>query len=220
MPNKKTVNLSDARKRKRKIPSSYDTIYQFKVTLEYVQPTIWRRLQVPGNFTFWDLHVAIRDAIGWTRGNIHEFSIKNKNTNASYHVGFGTENRKAHDERDEMIADHLTEKQSIEYLYEVGGDWLHIVMLEKILPREKDILYPRCIAGQRACPHEGSSGACAYMDLLNVVKGPATPEKREAIERLGASFDPDDFDPVLVEFHDPEAVWSTEVEGVTAEKQN
>jgi hypothetical protein len=44
-------------------------IYQFKVTLRGSKPPIWRRIQVPANYNFWDLHVAIADVMGW-KGNI------------------------------------------------------------------------------------------------------------------------------------------------------
>jgi hypothetical protein len=40
-------------------------IYQFKIELTGITPLIWRRIQVPENYSFWDLHVAIQDAMGW-----------------------------------------------------------------------------------------------------------------------------------------------------------
>ena len=43
----------------------FDKVYQFKLTLQGIRPPIWRRIQVPGNYSFWDLHVAIQDAMGW-----------------------------------------------------------------------------------------------------------------------------------------------------------
>ena len=50
--------------------------YQIKVTLSD-SPAIWRRLQIPGDFTFSDLHVAIQDAMGWHDWHLHEFEILN-----------------------------------------------------------------------------------------------------------------------------------------------
>ena len=43
----------------------FDQVYQFKITLKSAKPPIWRRIQVPETYTFWDLHVAIQDAMGW-----------------------------------------------------------------------------------------------------------------------------------------------------------
>ncbi len=40
-------------------------ILRFKVELLGIKPPIWRRIEVPASYMFWDLHVAIQDAIGW-----------------------------------------------------------------------------------------------------------------------------------------------------------
>jgi hypothetical protein len=40
-------------------------IMQFRIELNDLKPPIWRRIQVPETYSFWDLHVAIQDAMGW-----------------------------------------------------------------------------------------------------------------------------------------------------------
>ena len=45
-------------------------VLQFKITLLGVMPPVWRRIQVPAGYSFWDLHVAIQDAMGWQDVNI------------------------------------------------------------------------------------------------------------------------------------------------------
>ena len=39
-------------------------VYQFKISLYEIEPRIWRRIQVPAKYSFWDLHVAIQDVMG------------------------------------------------------------------------------------------------------------------------------------------------------------
>jgi hypothetical protein len=39
-------------------------ILRFKIQLREIRPAIWRRIEVPASYTFWDLHVAIQDAMG------------------------------------------------------------------------------------------------------------------------------------------------------------
>lgn len=48
-------------------------ILQLRIELLYIEPLIWRRLQVPGDGTFWDLHVAIQGAFVWNDTYLHEF---------------------------------------------------------------------------------------------------------------------------------------------------
>jgi hypothetical protein len=52
-----------------------ERIFQFKIILKGTEPPIWRRIQVPETFTFWDLHVAIQNAMGWNDSHLHEFRV-------------------------------------------------------------------------------------------------------------------------------------------------
>ena len=38
-------------------------ILRFRIELESSEPTIWREIDVPSSYSFWDLHVAIQDAM-------------------------------------------------------------------------------------------------------------------------------------------------------------
>lgn len=55
----------------------FNQVYQFKITLVGIMPPIWRRIQVPETYTFWDLHVSIQDVMGWLDYHLHEFEILN-----------------------------------------------------------------------------------------------------------------------------------------------
>lgn len=53
-----------------------DHMLQLKVTLRNIKPSVWRRILVPSSYTFWDLHVAIQDAMGWQDTHLHEFDLE------------------------------------------------------------------------------------------------------------------------------------------------
>ena len=55
-------------------------IYQFKLTLAGSKPPIWRRIQIPENYSFWQLHVAIQDSMGWEDYHLHQFTMSNSRT--------------------------------------------------------------------------------------------------------------------------------------------
>jgi hypothetical protein len=55
MPAKKTAS---SRRQKPEI------VHQFLVALTGTDPLVCRRIQVPERYSFWDLHVAIQDAMG------------------------------------------------------------------------------------------------------------------------------------------------------------
>ena len=48
-------------------------LLKFRVELVGILPSIWREILVPAHYSFWDLHVAIQDAMGWLDYHLHEF---------------------------------------------------------------------------------------------------------------------------------------------------
>ena len=65
----------------------FKKVYQFKITLKGIKPPIWRRIQVPENYTFWDLHVAIQDSMGWEDYHLHEFEILDPSKGLKVNIG-------------------------------------------------------------------------------------------------------------------------------------
>ena len=52
-------------------------IYQLLVILAGVEPPIWRRVQVPSDITFSELHDVLQSAMGWFGYHLHRFVIEN-----------------------------------------------------------------------------------------------------------------------------------------------
>jgi hypothetical protein len=50
-------------------------VHQFLIVLTGATPLVWRPIQVPERYSFWDLHVAIQDAMGWLDYHLHEFRL-------------------------------------------------------------------------------------------------------------------------------------------------
>jgi len=51
------------------------SVYQLKVTLEDIEPPIWRRILVKGDVTLSKLHRIIQLAMGWEDYHLHEFMV-------------------------------------------------------------------------------------------------------------------------------------------------
>lgn len=164
-----------------------DSIFQFKITLLGIKPQIWRRIQVPSEYNFFELHCAIQSAMGWENYHLHQFD-----TNDSA----GEESK---------IADYFSEKGiSVKYEYDFGDGWEHKILLEKILPKDSAIKHPICTHGKRACPPEDCGGIWGYQHLLEILKDQSHPEYEERLEWLGDEFDPEKFDTSAVRFYDNE----------------
>lgn len=49
--------------------------YQLKITIKGSKPPIWRRVMVPDQITFGDLHEIIQTVFCWRDYHIHEFEF-------------------------------------------------------------------------------------------------------------------------------------------------
>lgn len=182
-------------------------VYRFKVTLQDIEPKIWRRIEVPENYTFWDLHVAIQDAMGWLDYHLHEFELKDPRTRKKVRIGLPDEEYL--DDMlpgwEEKIANYFTmENKSANYEYDFGDSWLHKIQLEQIHPVEKDQTYPICLKGERACPPEDCGGADGYQRVIEVLNNPKDDQYEDIRGWVGADYDPEYFNAEEVEFDYPE----------------
>jgi hypothetical protein len=190
----------------------YPRVYQFKVTLKGIKPPVWRKILVPETYTFWDLHVAIQDAMGWLDYHLHEFTIMNPSTGLADRIGIPDEDFLDQEEvypgwRKKLTDYFSSQNPRADYCYDFGDDWQHGVKLEKIIPREADVRYPICVGGKRACPPEDCGGTSGYEDFLRTIQDPSHEEYESTLEWAGGSFDPERFDPAGVLFADPQKRW-------------
>ena len=79
---------STARTSARKRPAS---VHQFLIVLSGTDPLVWRRIQVPERYSFWDLHVAIQDAMGWLDYHLHEFRLLDRTEKQVVSIGIPTD---------------------------------------------------------------------------------------------------------------------------------
>lgn len=189
----------------------FEQVYQFKITLKGIKPPVWRRIEVPETYTFWDLHVAVQDAMGWQDYHLHDFTVRNPRTHAKERIGIPAEDAFELDilpgwERD--IADYFSMKNSTAaYVYDYGDNWEHAVKLEKILPRDRKTKYPRCIDGKRACPPEDCGGVHGYEEFLEAIMDPGHERHEDMLQWAGKDFEPERFAPNEVHFDDPRKRW-------------
>jgi hypothetical protein len=151
---------------------SFKHVYQFKISLKGIRPPIWRRIQVPDYYTFWDLHAVVQDAMGWLDLHLHAFVMMNPKKGIEDEIGipdddFAGAERKIPAGWKKKISRYFTAENNIaRYIYDFGDYWVHELKLEKILQRDKQKRYPICVAGRRACPPEDCGGPPGYEDLL------------------------------------------------------
>lgn len=181
-----------------------NNIYQFKITLNDSVPTVWRQIQIPDNYSFYDFHCAIQVMMGLSGSHLHEFSMMNLETRELIAIGDLDPDFDDDDVLDgtkTMIKDYFSmkNKKSL-YEYDFGDGWEYAIVLEEITKPVPGTKYPKCIAGERAAPPEDCGGIVRYNEIVNIIENLPTAskeDKRKLVEFLKwlevDHFDPSEF---------------------------
>lgn len=190
-------------------------VRQFLVVLQESDPLVWRRIQVPTTYSFWDLHVAIQDAMGWHDCHLHEFRLVGANERTIVSIGIPGDDDPA--DRPVLpgwgvgLAEYFDFREwhapPALYAYDFGDDWCHALIDEGPQPVARGATYPRCLAGQGHCPPEDCGGINGYASFLEAIANPRHPEHKAMLQWVGGPFDPHAFDPTAVKFDDPKRRW-------------
>ncbi len=168
-------------------------ILELDITLKESKPKIWRRVHVPADMTFYELHYVVQFAMGWTNSHLHQFVV---GKGQEYiHPPFPDDEEEATDSRETKISAHLAApKDKITYEYDFGDGWEHEVVVKKVLEADPKQHYPVLIEGAGACPPEDCGGIWGYAEMLETLKKPGTEAYEELTEWLGEEFDPEEFE--------------------------
>ncbi len=194
----------------------YDFVYQLRIELKDSKPKIWRRIQVPVQFTFGQLHDVIQVAFGWENQHLHRFNVLVLADTGMNLVQFelrmeGMEPMAVEslDENIEILQKHLNVATHFEYHYDFGDDWIHEIFVEGLLVQTKKQKYPYCLEGENNHAFEDIGGVYGYQHALAVLADPQHEEHKELKawlkECYGAAkvnkFDPYFFDPKKLKFN-------------------
>ena len=192
---------------------------QYLVVLAGTDPLVWRRIRVPASYSFWDLHVAIQDSMGWLDYHLHEFRVLDPRSGTIMKLGIPDD--EGWDDAP-LVADWLEfpldyvvgSPPPMQYTYDFGDDWTHAVIFEGFehAPGRRK-LRPECVGGGGRCPPEDCGGVHGYTELLAALADVDHPEHDEYLEWAGAPIDPAVFSANSVQFDDPAKRWRIAFEG-------
>jgi hypothetical protein len=197
-----TITLKERKKKKgegyvvsgKRCLAQTNLLFQFKITLLDVKPSIWRRIQVP-DCTLVDLHGYIQAAFGWENYHLHQFQIDGVWYSQPAPVGddFGMD----FDDETDVLLSKLLPKSSRKarwiYEYDFGDGWRHEVSFEGFPPIDPKAKGPLCLEGGRACPPEDCGGPPGYASYIAAIADPQH-EQHEEMLRWRGPFDPEAFD--------------------------
>jgi hypothetical protein len=193
------------------------TAYQFRIELLGIEPPIWRLIGVPSTYSFWDLHVAIQDSMGWLDYHLHSFRLLPPRKRKPIVIGIPADEDYGITTLpgwDIPVSRYLNEPgDEAEYEYDFGDGWHHKITLEGIYLQKSGTRYPNCLDGKRACPPEDCGGIPGYHDLVEVLGDTNHEEYDNMVYWLSNHaknyhpYDPERFEPGSVEFWNPKKRW-------------
>ena len=144
--------------------------------------SIWRKLIVPLNYTFSDLHQTIQKAFGWEDSHLYEFYLA-KSQDEQPIVNLVMHEEAMSREpiipvemmENQTLATYLPECKYIEYIYDLGDEWKHAITVEEIAD-DYSMIHPTCIDGEGKTPPENCGGEGGFAYYLECVNNPSHPE--------------------------------------------
>jgi len=188
-------------------------VMQFKIEMPDIQPRIWRRILIPTDYNFWDLHVAIQDSMGWLDCHLHYFEFEGKGKKKGERIGIpdftGSEDLIEIFPGWEIPV--LTYFRDLgikaDYFYDYGDSWNHTVQLEAYFFKDKMVKYPMCIDGERACPPEDCGGVPGYSEMITTLSNSKNDNYDESRAWVGNGWNSESFDKNSIQFFNPYQRW-------------
>jgi hypothetical protein len=152
-----------ARQRLPRLPKdAKTTVHRVKVSLYGAKPPVWRRLEIPSAMPLNLVHAVLQVAFDWDDYHLHAFETVCGEFGPPDADDGWTERL---DEASAALAQVAgAERAKVVYSYDFGDDWRHDIVVEKIVPADPGVAYPRCTGGRREAPPEDCGGIWAFND--------------------------------------------------------
>lgn len=168
-----------------------DQIARVRITLDDIEPAIWRRVDLPISNSLKTLHLAIQAAMRFENYHLFRFDVGE----ASYGIPLD----------DDWMAPPTPDAGNIRtakpvergitaftYTYDFGDDWRHSIEIEGVFPADPATDYPRFVDGERRAPPEDVGGLPGFEAFLDAMASSRHPSRKSMLEWYGRHFDPAD----------------------------
>jgi hypothetical protein len=168
-------------------------VYQLKLTLKHIEPTIWRRILIHPEITLKRLHQIVQKLMGWYDYHLYQFRAKEQVFSPP---GEEIDLMSRRPQSVNIPISWLVSYQvkSLIYEYDFGDGWEISVRLEKVLDKPDFNQAAICLGGERAGPLEDSGGPFGYMEKLEIMKDPDHEDYAELVEWMPPNYDAEQFD--------------------------
>lgn len=165
-----------------------------RIELQGIEPLIWRRVAVPAAMSLADVHRVIQAAMRWLDCHLWHFEADGRRF--SMRVPSEPEWNERYEDAGRTTLGALLGRglQRMEYAYNMGVFWEHLIVIEKVSAPMPDVTYLQFLGGERRCPPEDCGGPDGYFEFLKNVLSKQKRLRDHAFSWYGGPYDPDDID--------------------------
>lgn len=156
--------------------------FDLLISLDLGRTRATRRLLVPTDVTFKELHEIIQTVFGWLDWDLHRFKLFDKRGRCIVTVisEFEKMPELRQDclilwDKDVRFDAYIEKAKKIIYTYDYRDHWTHDITVQGIVS-DYDKNYPTCIMAEGNHPPEGVGGIQGYEAFLKILKNPDHPE--------------------------------------------
>jgi hypothetical protein len=165
-----------------------------RIELLDIKPLIWRRVAVRTSMNLNAVHNVIQAAMGWLDNHLWEFTANECKYGKLLPNDPDWNERISNAATAKLSAVLSTGVTEVSYVYDIGDNWQHRIIVEKLKPADPGVLYPQFLGGERRCPPEDCGGFPGYYDFLDNIAGRQSKKRKAALDWYGRPYDPDDID--------------------------
>jgi Plasmid pRiA4b ORF-3-like protein len=173
------------------MPASIADIAILRIELEDIEPLIWRRVAVRTSVNLRAVHTVIQAAMGWLDCHLWEFEA-NGRTYSMLIPDDPEWNERINNAATTKLSALLTDgMREMSYIFDMGDNWQHRIIVERLRATEPEELYPLYLGGERRCPPEDCGGVPGYYEFLKNI-GSKRKTRKDALDWYGGPYDPDE----------------------------
>jgi hypothetical protein len=172
--------------------ASIDDIAILRIELEDIEPLIWRRVAVRTSVNLKAVHSVIQAAMGWLDCHLWEFRGDERKYGMLIHDDPDWNERINNAATTKLSTVLATGVKEVSYVYDMGDNWQHRIIVEKLKAAEPGELYPLYLGGERRCPPEDCGGFPGYYKFLDNIGSKQSKKRKAALDWYGGPYDPDE----------------------------
>lgn len=160
--------------------------FELRVTLDLEAYKAERRLIVPANIEFSQLHKVLQSVYGWENSHLYDFAIFSDNKRKPVVRIVPSKEDLEYDKEAILMERHtlsefLRKQKQLLYTYDMGDSWEHDIQLVRVI-EEHDMESPYLLEASGQTPPEDVGGVGGFLDFREIMMNPDHPEYVEMKE--------------------------------------